>query len=75
VIGFAGLCGAAGILITSLAGGYLFDHWMISGPIILTGVANLLIGIGAFVVWNRDGRPVRFDPGEAKSLEPAGFGH
>ena len=75
VIGFAGLCGAAGILLTSLAGGYLFDHWMISGPIILTGVANLLIGIGAFVVWNRDGRPVRFDPGEAKSLEPTGFGH
>ena len=75
VIGFAGLCGAAGILFTSLAGGYLFDHWMISGPIILTGVANLLIGIGAFAVWNRDGRPLRFDPGEAKSLEPAGFGH
>ncbi|MCL4790642.1 MAG: MFS transporter [Gammaproteobacteria bacterium] len=75
VIGFAGLCGAAGILFTSFAGGYLFDHWMISGPIILTGVANLLIGIGAFVIWNRDGRPVRFDPAEAKSLEPAGFGH
>jgi MFS family permease len=75
VIGFAGLCGAAGILFTSLAGGYLFDHWMISGPIILTGVANLLIAVGAFVVWNRDGRPIRFDPGEAKSLEPAGFGH
>lgn len=75
VIGFAGLCGAAGILFTSLAGGYLFDHWMISGPIVLTGMANLLIGIGAFVIWNRDGRPLRFDPGEAKSLEPAGFGH
>jgi MFS family permease len=75
VIGFAGLCGAAGILFTSFAGGYLFDHWMISGPIILTGIANLLIGVGAFVIWNRDGRPVRFDPAEAKSLEPAGFGH
>jgi MFS family permease len=75
VIGFAGLCGAAGILFTSFAGGYLFDHWMISGPIILTGVANLLIAIGAFVIWNRDGRPLRFDPSEAKSLEPAGFGH
>jgi len=75
VIGFAGLCGAAGILFTSLAGGYLFDHWMISGPIVLTGVANLLIGIGAFVIWDRDGRPLRFDPSEAKSLEPAGFGH
>lgn len=75
VIGFAGLCGAGGILFTSFAGGYLFDHWMASGPIVLTGVANLLIGIGAFVVWNRDGRPVRFDPAEAKSLEPAGFGH
>ncbi len=75
VIGFAGLCGAAGILLTSFAGGYLFDHWMISGPIILTGGANLVIAVAAFVLWNRSGRPVRFDPSEAKSLEPAGFGH
>lgn len=75
VIGFAGLCGAAGILLTSFAGGYLFDHWMISGPIILTGGANLLIFAGAFLVWYKDGRPVRFDPGEARSLEPMGSGH
>ena len=41
VIGLAGFCGSLGILITSLAGGYLFDYWRISGPIILVGAANL----------------------------------
>lgn len=75
VIGFAGICGAAGILVTSFAGGYLFDHWMISGPIILTGLANLAIFAGALYVWLKDGRPVRFDPREARSAEAVGFGH
>lgn len=69
VIGFASLCGAAGILVTSLAGGYIYDHWMISGPIILTGIANLVVCIFAVVVWLKDGRPVRFHPGEARSAE------
>jgi len=75
VIGFAGICGAAGILVTSFVGGYLFDHWMISGPIILTGLANLAIFAGALYVWLKDGRPVRFDPREARSAETLGFGH
>ena len=48
VIGLAGLCGSIGILVTSLAGGYLFDHWRISGPIILVGLANLAAFIFAF---------------------------
>ena len=43
VIGFASLCGAVGILATSFAGGYIYDHWMISGPVILTGIANLAV--------------------------------
>ena len=75
VIGFASLCGALGILVTSLAGGYIYDHWMISGPIVLTGIANLAIFAFALSVWLKDGRPVRFDPKEAKSSEVLGFGH
>lgn len=75
VIGFASLCGAAGILATSLAGGYIYDHWMISGPVILTGIANLAVFGFALAVWLKDGRPVRFDPGEARSSEVLDFGH
>jgi len=67
VIGLAGLCGSIGILVTSLAGGYLFDHWRISGPIILVGLANLVAFVFAFVVWLRSGRPLRIDPAEARS--------
>jgi MFS family permease len=75
VIGLAGLCGATGILLTSFAGGYLFDHWMISGPILLVGVANFAVFALAFAVWLADGRPVRFDPSEAKSSDFAALGH
>ncbi len=75
VIGFASLCGAVGILATSLAGGYVYDHWMISGPVILTGIANLAVFGFALAVWLKDGRPVRFDPGEARSSEVLDFGH
>ncbi len=67
VIGLAGLCGSIGILTTSLAGGYLFDYWRISGPIILVGAANFAACGLALWVWLRTGRPVRFDPGEARS--------
>ena len=67
VIGLAGLCGSIGILVTSLAGGYLFDHWRISGPIILVGLANLAAFVFAFVVWLRSGRPLRIDLTEARS--------
>lgn len=75
VIGFASLCGAAGILVTSLAGGYIYDHWMISGPVILTGIANLAVFALALGVWLKDGRPVRFDPREARSTQALDFGH
>ncbi|WKZ11896.1 MAG: MFS transporter [Gammaproteobacteria bacterium] len=67
VIGLAGLCGSLGILATSLAGGYLFDYWHISGPIILVGFANFAIALLALRVWLAEGRPTRFDPREAKS--------
>lgn len=67
VIGLAGFCGSLGILVTSLAGGYLFDHWRISGPILLVGAANLAAFALALAVWLRNGRPLRFDPSEARS--------
>lgn len=67
VIGLAGFCGSVGILTTSLAGGYLFDYWHISAPIILVGLANCAIGLLALKVWLAEGRPVRYDPAEAKS--------
>lgn len=75
VIGFASLCGAVGILVTSLAGGYIYDHWMISGPIVLTGIANLAVFGLALTVWLKDGRPVRFDPREARSTQVLDLGH
>jgi MFS family permease len=74
VIGLAGFCGSLGILITSLAGGYLFDYWRISGPIILVGAANLAAFVFALVVWLRSGRPVAFDPAEARSATVIGLG-
>jgi len=75
VIGFASLCGAMGILLTSLAGGYIYDHWMISGPVILTGIANLGVFALAMAVWLKDGAPLRFDPKEARSAQALDFGH
>ena len=75
VIGFASLCGAMGILMTSLAGGYIYDHWMISGPVVLTGIANLGVFALAMTVWLKDGAPLRFDPKEARSAPALDFGH
>jgi MFS family permease len=74
VIGLAGLCGSVGILATSLAGGYLFDYWKISGPIILVGGANFAAFCFALFVWLRNGRPVTFDPSEVRSSTAVGFG-
>jgi MFS family permease len=75
VIGLAGFCGSLGILITSLAGGYLFDYWRISGPIILVGAANLAAFVFALAIWLRSGRPLRFDPAEARSSTMIGAAH
>jgi MFS family permease len=74
VIGLAGLCGSLGILATSLAGGYLFDYWRISGPIILVGAANLAAFCFALAVWLRSGRPLKFDAREARSSTMIGAG-
>ncbi|GMG86303.1 MFS transporter [Biformimicrobium ophioploci] len=45
VIGFFTLSGAVGILVASVVGGYLFDHWRPSGPFVFfAGVAVLVMG-------------------------------
>jgi MFS family permease len=75
VIGLAGFCGALGILATSFIGGYLFDHVAISAPIVLTGVANLLVFGGALLVWLRTGRPVHYEPTEGRASEPVVVSH
>jgi MFS family permease len=75
VIGLAGFCGSLGILATSFVGGFLFDYWRISGPIILVGIANLAAFALALTVWLRAGRPLRFDPAEARSSTLIGDVH
>ncbi len=74
VIGLAGFCGAAGILLTSLVGGYLFDHLSISSPVIFVGLVNFLIFLGALWVWLREGRPVRYDRDAAAPGDPSRLG-
>lgn len=66
VIGMAGFCGAVGILTTSVAGGFLYDHWRISGPVLFVGLANLAVFSYGVRLWIADGRPVRYDPTGAK---------
>ena len=66
---FTGLCALSLIC----AGGYLFDNWKVSGPIILVGMANLAAFVFALSVWLRSGRPVRFDPAEARSSSMLGL--
>jgi MFS family permease len=74
VIGLAGFCGGVGILATSFAGGFLFDYWRISGPILLVGAANLAAFAFALLIWLRNGRPLRISPTEARSSTTIGLG-
>ncbi len=65
VIGLAAFCGAVGILTTSAVGGFLYDHWRISGPVLFVGMANLAVFAYGLRLWLADGRPLRFNAGEA----------
>lgn len=47
VIGVFTLSGAVGILIASLIGGYLFDHWRMTGPFAFFGLIAALIFVWA----------------------------
>ncbi len=52
IIGTFNLSGAVGILVASVAGGWLFDHWREPGPFVAFGV--LAFGMmGAAVLVNR----------------------
>ena len=62
VVGLSAFCGNIGIFTTSLASGYLYDHWMISGPVVFVGLANLVVFTLGLATWLADGRPLRFDP-------------
>jgi MFS family permease len=66
VVGFAAFCGAVGILTTSVAGGFLFDHWRIAGPVLFVGGANLLVFACGLRLWLAEGRPLRYRAGEAR---------
>jgi len=61
VIGLAGFCGAVGILTTSVAGGFLYDHWRISGPVLFVGIANLIVFGFGLRLWIAYGKPLRYD--------------
>jgi MFS family permease len=56
VLGTFGLFGAAGIMIATGVGGWLFDNWMHAGPFVLVGVANAVIVVLALLVrWKSPG--------------------
>jgi MFS family permease len=50
VVGFFTLSGAVGILIASVVGGYLFDHWMKTGPFVFFGVLSALVMVWALLL-------------------------
>ena len=43
VVGVFTLTGAVGILIASIVGGYLFDHWTMTGPFVFFGMISLVV--------------------------------
>ena len=60
VIGIFNLTGAIGILVASLVGGYLFDHWRQAGPFIFFGLVALTVLVWALIVRTKvrpPGRP------------------
>lgn len=63
VNGVYGIAGAAGIMVTTLLGGVLFDRWMPAGPFVMMGVLNLTMFAAATLVWLRaDGGALRRVP-------------
>jgi MFS family permease len=50
VVGFFTLSGAVGILIASVVGGHLFDHWMKTGPFVFFGVLSALVMVWALLL-------------------------
>ena len=51
VAGFASLFGAAGILVCSKLGGFLFDYWYSGGAFMLLAIIHFVfIGVGFFLI-------------------------
>lgn len=57
VVGLFTLCGAVGILVASVVGGYLFDHWMKTGPFVFFGGISALVLVWTLVLHNRSPVP------------------
>lgn len=57
IIGTFNLSGAVGILVASVAGGWLFDHWREPGPFVVFGVLALLMMAAAVRLGGREARP------------------
>jgi len=55
VVGVFTLTGAVGILIASVVGGYLFDHWLKTGPFVFFGIISALVMVWALVLRARLG--------------------
>ncbi|MDF3125323.1 MFS transporter [Rheinheimera sp. 1928-s] len=53
VIGIFNLCGAIGILVSSVVGGYLYDHWDRSGPFVFVGFCGLIVFVWGLLVKNK----------------------
>jgi len=47
VVGLFTLTGAVGILIASVVGGYLFDHWLKTGPFVFFGAISAMVCVWA----------------------------
>lgn len=62
VVGVFTLAGAVGILIASVAGGYLFDHWLKTGPFVFFGIISSLVMVWALLL---RGRPDGSNPAVA----------
>ena len=50
VVGVFTLTGAVGILVASVVGGYLFDHWLKTGPFVFFGMISALVLVWALLL-------------------------
>jgi len=53
VVGVFTLTGAVGILVASVVGGYLFDHWLKTGPFVFFGIISALVLLWALLLRRR----------------------
>ncbi len=56
IIGTFNLSGAIGILVASVAGGWLFDGWREPGPFVAYGLLALIMAGAALWLWRSEGR-------------------